>query len=167
MGACTVLIDNRPVRSCLLSMNRAEGKNVVTLQGLETPEHPDPVQDAFIQEKAFQCGYCMNDWIMTTKALLARNPHPTEAEIRSEFQSLVCRCRSHVLHSGVGSPSRQERREGLTTPTISKTSSSRRDFFKQADGLVVGFSLASTAVTPILEAPESSSPRGDSILGSN
>lgn len=95
-GACTVLIDNRAVRSCLLSMNRAEGKNVVTLQGLGTPEHPDPVQDAFIQEQAFQCGYCMNGWIMTTKALIARNPHATEAEIRSEFQSLVCRCGSHV-----------------------------------------------------------------------
>ncbi len=95
-GACTVLIDGRPIRSCLLPSGRAEGKNVTTLQGLGTPEHPHPVQEAFIKEQAFQCGYCMNGWILTAKALLDRNSHPTEAEIRTEFQSLVCRCGSHV-----------------------------------------------------------------------
>ena len=95
-GACTVLVDNHAVRSCTLPVSRAVGKAVVTLEGIGTPEHPHPVQAAFIEEQAFQCGYCLNGWVLTAKALLDKNPHPTEAEIRSEFQSLVCRCGSHV-----------------------------------------------------------------------
>ena len=95
-GACTVLVDNRPVRSCLLPVSRAAGKEIVTLEGLGSPENPHPVQQAFIDEQAFQCGYCLNGWVLTEKALLDQNPHPTEEEMRRAFESLICRCGSHV-----------------------------------------------------------------------
>ena len=95
-GACTVLIDNRAVRSCTVPVSAATGKEIVTLEGLGTDGNPHPVQKAFIQEQAFQCGYCLNGWVLTAKALLDKNPHPTDDEMRSAFQSLICRCGSHV-----------------------------------------------------------------------
>jgi nicotinate dehydrogenase subunit A len=95
-GACTVLVDNRAVRSCLLPVSSALGKEIVTLEGLGTLEKPHPIQTAFIEEQAFQCGYCLNGWVLTAKALLDKNPHPTDAEMRTAFESLVCRCGSHV-----------------------------------------------------------------------
>jgi nicotinate dehydrogenase subunit A len=95
-GACTVLLDNRAVRSCRLPVSLAAGKEIVTLEGLGSPENPHPVQKAFIEEQAFQCGYCLNGWVLTAKALLDKNPHPTDAEMRRAFESLVCRCGSHV-----------------------------------------------------------------------
>jgi nicotinate dehydrogenase subunit A len=95
-GACTVLVDNRAVRSCLYPVASALGKEIVTLEGLGTPEGPDPIQQAFIDEQASQCGYCLNGWIMTAKALLDKNPHPTDAEITGALASLVCRCGSHT-----------------------------------------------------------------------
>jgi nicotinate dehydrogenase subunit A len=95
-GACTVLLDNRPIRSCSVAVSRAVGKEIVTLEGLGTPESPHPVQAAFIEEQAFQCGYCLNGWVMTAKALLDSNPHPTEEQMRRAFGSLVCRCGSHA-----------------------------------------------------------------------
>jgi nicotinate dehydrogenase subunit A len=95
-GACTVLLDNRAVRSCLVPLSQAVGKEIVTLEGLGSAEHPHPVQKAFIEEQAFQCGYCLNGWILTTKALLEKNPNPTEDQIRGALESLVCRCGSHV-----------------------------------------------------------------------
>jgi len=95
-GACTVLVDNHPIRSCILSVSRAVGKEIVTLEGLGTPESPHPVQKAFIEEQAFQCGYCLNGWVMTAKALLDKNHIPTDDEIRSALGGLVCRCGSHA-----------------------------------------------------------------------
>jgi nicotinate dehydrogenase subunit A len=95
-GACTVLVDGRAVRSCRLAVSGAVGKEIVTLEGLATHGHPHPVQQAFIDEQTFQCGYCLNGWVMTTKALLDTNSHPTDAEIRSALDRLVCRCGSHV-----------------------------------------------------------------------
>ena len=95
-GACTVLVDNRAVRSCTLPISRAVGKEIVTLDGLGSPGKPHPVQAAFIEEQTFQCGYCLNGWVLTAKALLDKNPHPSDAEMRSAFESLVCRCGSHV-----------------------------------------------------------------------
>ncbi|PYU21099.1 MAG: (2Fe-2S)-binding protein [Acidobacteria bacterium] len=95
-GACTVLIDNRAVRSCTLPVSAASGKEIVTLEGLATEGNPHPVQKAFIQEQAFQCGYCLNGWVLTAKALLDKNPHPSDEEMRSAFQNLICRCGSHV-----------------------------------------------------------------------
>jgi nicotinate dehydrogenase subunit A len=95
-GACTVLIENRAVRSCTLPVSEAAGKEIVTLEGLGTEGNPHPVQKAFIQEQAFQCGYCLNGWVLTAKALLDKNPHPSDDEMRTAFQSLICRCGSHV-----------------------------------------------------------------------
>ena len=95
-GACTVLINDLPMRSCQTPVSFAAGKKTVTLAGLGTPEKPHPVQEAFIQEQAFQCGYCLNGWVMTAKALLDKNPNPSERELVSAFDSLVCRCGSHI-----------------------------------------------------------------------
>jgi len=95
-GACTVIVDGKAVRSCIAPISSVKGKKITTLEGLGTPEHPDPVQRAFIDEQAFQCGYCLNGWVMTTKALLGANPHPTEDQITDAFSGLVCRCGSHV-----------------------------------------------------------------------
>jgi nicotinate dehydrogenase subunit A len=94
-GACTVLIDDQPVRSCVTRVTRAVGRHVVTLEGLGTPDRPHPVQAAFIEEQAFQCGYCLNGWVLTTKALLDRTPRPTDDDIRTALDGLVCRCGSH------------------------------------------------------------------------
>ena len=95
-GACTVLVNQIPMRSCVLPVAQAIGKEIVTLEGLGTPEHPHPVQQAFIEEQAFQCGYCLNGWVVTTKALLDKHPHPTEVQMKAAFEGLVCRCGSHV-----------------------------------------------------------------------
>jgi nicotinate dehydrogenase subunit A len=94
-GACTVLVDNRAVRSCQLPVRSAVGKTIVTIEGLGTLERPHPVQQAFIDEQAPQCGYCLNGWVLTAKALLDRTPHPTEQEIRLACEGLICRCGSH------------------------------------------------------------------------
>jgi nicotinate dehydrogenase subunit A len=95
-GACTVLVNNVPTRSCMLPVARAAGKDVVTLEGLGTPEHPHPIQTAFIAEQAAQCGYCMNGWVLSAKALLDKHPHPTDDQMKTAFEGLVCRCGSHV-----------------------------------------------------------------------
>ncbi|HUR33292.1 MAG TPA: (2Fe-2S)-binding protein [Vicinamibacterales bacterium] len=95
-GACTVLVNGDAVRSCTLPVSSAIGKTIVTLDGLGTPERPHPVQQAFIDEQAFQCGYCMNGWVLVSKVLLDRNPSPTDQEIRRGLDGLICRCGSHV-----------------------------------------------------------------------
>jgi nicotinate dehydrogenase subunit A len=94
-GACTVIINNQPVRSCVYPVSSAGGKEITTLNGIGTAEHPHPVQKALIDQGAFQCGYCLNGWVMSAKALLDKTPHPTEAQIRTAFEGLVCRCGSH------------------------------------------------------------------------
>ena len=94
-GACTVMIDGQAVRSCLLPAVAAEGRAVTTLEGLGSPEAPSRVQKAFIDEAAGQCGYCSNGMIMTLTALLAKTPHPTEAEFREELAANLCRCGAH------------------------------------------------------------------------
>lgn len=95
-GACTVLLEGRPVRSCSIPAAAVHGKEIVTLEGLSAEGEPDPVQQAFIDEQAFQCGYCLNGWVLTAKALLRENPHPSEAQMRRAFENLICRCGSHV-----------------------------------------------------------------------
>jgi nicotinate dehydrogenase subunit A len=112
-GACTVLVDDRPVRSCLLPVSRAADKAIVTLDGLGTRDKPHPVQIAFIEEQAFQCGYCLNGWVMTAKALLDKNPHPTDRQMRQAFESLVCRCGSHTrIFAAVTRAARDSNRRG-------------------------------------------------------
>jgi nicotinate dehydrogenase subunit A len=95
-GACTIIMDGRAVRSCVVPVSGAVGRDIVTLEGLGSRASPHPVQQAFIAEQAAQCGYCLNGMIMTTKALLDRTPHPTEAEIREALRYNLCRCGTHV-----------------------------------------------------------------------
>lgn len=95
-GACMVLVDGVAARSCVLPAGTVEGREIVTLEGLGTPEAPHPVQRAFIEEQGAQCGYCLNGMIMTVTALLARKPDPDEAEIRNELRYNLCRCGTHV-----------------------------------------------------------------------
>jgi nicotinate dehydrogenase subunit A len=94
-GSCTVLVDGRAVRSCVAPVAQIKGK-VVTLEGLGTPEKPHPVQQAFIEEQAAQCGYCINGMVMQAAAFLASRPtSPSEREIRQSLQNNLCRCGTH------------------------------------------------------------------------
>ena len=95
-GACAVLIDGVAARSCVIPIEGCTDRDIVTLEGLSTREHPDPVQDAFIREQAAQCGYCLNGMIITTKALLARNPAPSEHEVLEALRYNLCRCGAHI-----------------------------------------------------------------------
>ncbi len=94
-GACTVLVDGSPVRSCVTPVSSVVGGAIVTLEGLGSPEQPHPLQTAFIKEQAMQCGYCSNGMMMTAAALLEKNKNPTDAEIRSALQGNLCRCGAH------------------------------------------------------------------------
>ena len=95
-GTCTVLIDGSAARSCVIPIGGCAGRDIVTLEGLGTRDKPDIVQQAFIDEQAAQCGYCLNGMIMTTKALLMRNRHPSEQEILEALRYNLCRCGAHV-----------------------------------------------------------------------
>ncbi|GAC1416112.1 MAG: (2Fe-2S)-binding protein [Candidatus Velthaea sp.] len=95
-GACTVHLDGRAVRSCVMPMSAVAGKSVVTLEGLGTPEKPHPLQAAFIKEQAAQCGYCINGMIMQSADLLQRKKHPTDHEIKAELAENLCRCGTHL-----------------------------------------------------------------------
>jgi nicotinate dehydrogenase subunit A len=95
-GACTVHVDGRAVRSCVTPAAAMAGRQITTLAGLGTPEHPHPVQAAWIEEQVNQCAYCINGWIMTAAELLAHNPHPSEAEIKDALDGLICRCGTHA-----------------------------------------------------------------------
>jgi nicotinate dehydrogenase subunit A len=94
-GACTVLVDGVPTRSCVHTIGEIGEQEVVTIEGLGTIEKPHPLQKAFIDEQAAQCGYCINGMIMTAKALLDRMPRPTEADVRATLAPNLCRCGTH------------------------------------------------------------------------
>lgn len=96
-GACTVLVDGAPARSCVLRAARVAGRRVTTLEGLTDPETGalHPVQQAFVDCQGAQCGYCLNGMVMTACALLDRNPTPTEADIRTALRDNLCRCGTH------------------------------------------------------------------------
>jgi nicotinate dehydrogenase subunit A len=95
-GACTVLLDGEAIRSCIYPVSDVAGKKVTTLEGLGTEEHPNPLQQAFIDEQAAQCGYCISGMIMTAEAFLRTNPEPDEAAIRQALATNLCRCGTHV-----------------------------------------------------------------------
>jgi len=95
-GACTVLVDGVAIRSCTTPVSSGARAPITTIEGLGTPEKPHPVQQAFIEEQAAQCGYCINGMIMTTAALLARNKQPTREQIRSSLNANLCRCGTHM-----------------------------------------------------------------------
>jgi nicotinate dehydrogenase subunit A len=95
-GACTVILDGRAVRSCVTSLSDVGDGEIVTLEGLGSRDNPHPVQRAFIEEQAAQCGYCMNGMIMQAKAFLDQTAKPSEAEIKAALANNLCRCGAHA-----------------------------------------------------------------------
>ncbi len=94
-GACTVIMDGAAVLSCATPLAKAEGRTILTLEGLGSMDKPHPIQKAFIEEQAAQCGFCANGMIMKSKVLLDRMPNPTEREIRQALEPNLCRCGTH------------------------------------------------------------------------
>jgi nicotinate dehydrogenase subunit A len=94
-GACTVLVDGRPTRSCVTAVSSLGAKSITTLEGLGSKDRMHPLQKAFIAEQAAQCGYCTNGMIIAAKALLDRTPKPTEAQIKKALAANLCRCGTH------------------------------------------------------------------------
>jgi nicotinate dehydrogenase subunit A len=94
-GACTVLLDGRSVRSCVTQIGAIGEAEITTIEGLGTVDKPHPLQQAFIDMQAAQCGYCINGMIMAAKDLLDQKPHPTEAEVREALTQNLCRCGTH------------------------------------------------------------------------
>ena len=95
-GACTVMVDGTAVYSCITPVSVLPGRKVRTVEGLGTAEHPGPMQRAFIDEQAAQCGYCIAGMMMRAQALLERNPSPTATEIREHMNANLCRCGTHM-----------------------------------------------------------------------
>jgi nicotinate dehydrogenase subunit A len=95
-GACTVMVGGEAVRSCRTPVSAVKGRPIVTLEGLGTKDKLHPLQQAFIDEQAMQCGYCISGMILSAKALLDRNPKPTDADIREALAGNLCRCGSHT-----------------------------------------------------------------------
>src|SRR5579859_6104521 len=95
-GACTVHVNGEAIRSCVTPLSTVKDAKITTLAGLGTPEHPHPLQAAYVAEQVPQCGYCINGWIMTAAALLKANPHPTDQQIRDGLSGLKCRCGTHM-----------------------------------------------------------------------
>jgi nicotinate dehydrogenase subunit A len=95
-GACTVMVDKRAVFACITPIAALQGRRITTIEGLGTLDNPGPVQRAFIDEQAAQCGYCIPGMMMRAQALLASNPTPSQAEIRRHMNTNLCRCGTHM-----------------------------------------------------------------------
>lgn len=94
-GACTVIVRGQAIRSCVTPVSTVAGADITTLEGLGTPEHPHPIQQAFIDEQAAQCGFCLNAVIMNAKAFVDKNPKATDEQIHSALATVLCRCFTH------------------------------------------------------------------------
>jgi len=95
-GACTVIMDGNAIRSCVTPMSAVQNKSVTTLEGLGSTKKMHKIQQAFVDEQAAQCGYCINGMIMSSKALLDKNPKPTDSQIREALARNLCRCGTHI-----------------------------------------------------------------------
>jgi len=95
-GACTVLIEGRAVRSCVMPVSAVKQREVTTLEGLGNPENPHAIQEAFVDEQAAQCGFCLSGVILTAKALLDKNPTASDEQIREAMSGVLCRCFAHT-----------------------------------------------------------------------
>ncbi len=91
-GVCTVLVNGEPVNSCILPAMKVSGQSVTTIEGLSKEDELDPIQEAFVDEGAIQCGFCTPAMVLTAKALLGKNPHPDESQIRQSLSGVLCRC---------------------------------------------------------------------------
>ncbi len=100
-GSCTVLMDGKPVNSCLVLAMQAAGRKIQTIEGIETENGLHPVQEAFVQKGAIQCGFCSSGMILTAKSLLDKNPNPTEQDIRKSLSGNLCRCTGyqHIIEA--------------------------------------------------------------------
>ncbi|WP_293811405.1 (2Fe-2S)-binding protein [uncultured Bosea sp.] len=116
-GACTVLVDGVAARACAYPVRLARGREIVTLEGLGTLEAPHPIQQAFIDAQAAQCGYCINGMVMTAKAFLDAKPRPSESEVREALRYNLCRCGTHVeiVQAVMLAAERGWRRDGAAT----------------------------------------------------
>lgn len=94
-GACTVLVGGRAIRSCVTTARSVAGRDVITIEGLGSPDQPDPLQAAFIAEQATQCGYCTAGLVVAARALLANTPRPSEQQVREALAGNLCRCGTH------------------------------------------------------------------------
>lgn len=113
-GSCTVLLDGRPVTSCLVLAEQAQGRKIETIEGLGDPANLDPVQQAFIDEQGFQCGACTPGFIMSAKAFLAENPDPCVEETSLAMSGNICRCGAHpYIIRAVMQAAKTQRREGV------------------------------------------------------
>lgn len=95
-GSCTVLLDGKPVNSCLVLAVEAEGHEITTIEGVAQNENLDKLQESFVNNAAIQCGYCTPGMVLSAKALLTRNPHPSETEVREAISGNLCRCTGYV-----------------------------------------------------------------------
>jgi nicotinate dehydrogenase subunit A len=95
-GACTVIAGGTAIRSCITPVSTVQGAEIVTLEGLGTPDQPHPIQQAFIDEQAAQCGFCLSGVILSAKAFLDRQPNATDAELRQALGGVLCRCFTHT-----------------------------------------------------------------------
>ncbi|MBK8430432.1 MAG: (2Fe-2S)-binding protein [Chloroflexi bacterium] len=118
-GACTILFDGQPIRACLMLAVQAHGHDLLTVEGLGTPENMHPLQRAFHEAHALQCGYCTPGFLMTLKPFVEQNPNPTEAEIRYALSGNLCRCTGyqHIVQA-VQSMSKIEKRDRDRGPLI-------------------------------------------------
>ena len=111
-GACTVLLDGKPALSCVMPLSLVAGRSITTLEGLGTREAPHPLQTAFIESQAMQCGYCANGMIMNAAALLQKDPDPDEQQIRKALAGNLCRCGTHARILRAVSDAAERLREG-------------------------------------------------------
>lgn len=109
-GACTVIVDSKPVLACMTLAITMEGKKIVTIEGLKEGNTLDPVQEAYLEERGFACGYCTPGFVMTTKAFLEENPNPTTEEIKEELAGNICRCSvyEHIENSVAAAAKKME-----------------------------------------------------------
>jgi nicotinate dehydrogenase subunit A len=107
-GACTVIVNGRAIRSCITPVQSVQGQEIVTLEGLGTIEKPHPIQKAFIEEQAAQCGFCLSGVILTAKTLLDDNPRATASEIQEAMSRILCRCFTHTRMFRAIEKARQE-----------------------------------------------------------
>ena len=132
-GSCTVIAGGRAIRSCITPVSAAAGMEITTLEGLGTPERPHPIQQAFIDEQAAQCGFCLSGVILTAKAFLDQNPRATDAQVQQAMSGVLCRCFVHarmfraIRRYADSLASRRQARSAPTTGALQQSDEARDD----------------------------------------